>query len=289
MKASWYHLAAIGVVAIWGTTFISTKVILNEGLSPSSIMFYRFAIAYICMWIFSRERLFANNLKDELTLMLAGLCGGTLYFVTENEALKITLASNVSLILCTAPIITMFMNRIFIKDIRLSNRLFVGSAVAMLGVGFVIYNGSNILKINPLGDILCIVAAVSWAIYTIIIKRLDSKYSITFITRKVFLYGLVCLLPMFLFEPLDYDIEVLTKPIVWGNILFLGILASFICFLVWNIIVKKLGAIQTSNYIYLSPLVTLVTAFMVLGETISGVALIGAALILTGVYTTEKR
>lgn len=289
MKTSWYHLAAICVVAIWGTTFISTKLILNEGLSPSSIMFYRFAMAYICMWIFSRERLFAKNLKDELILMLAGLCGGTLYFVTENEALKITLASNVSLILCTAPIITMFMNRIFVKDVRLSNRLFIGSAVAMIGVGFVIYNGSNILKINPLGDMLCIVAAVSWAIYTIIIKQLDSKYSITFITRKVFLYGLICLLPMFIFEPLDFDIKVLMKPVVWGNLLFLGILASFVCFLVWNIIVKKLGAVQTSNYIYLSPLVTLVTAFMVLGETISMVAIIGAVLILTGVYATEKR
>lgn len=289
MKTSWYHLAAICVVAIWGTTFISTKLILNEGLSPSSIMFYRFAMAYICMWIFSRERLFAKNLKDELILMLAGLCGGTLYFVTENEALKITLASNVSLILCTAPIITMFMNRIFVKDVRLSNRLFIGSAVAMIGVGFVIYNGSNILKINPLGDMLCIVAAVSWAIYTIIIKQLDSKYSITFITRKVFLYGLICLLPMFIFEPLDFDIKVLIKPVVWGNLLFLGILASFVCFLVWNIIVKKLGAVQTSNYIYLSPLVTLVTAFMVLGETISMVAIIGAVLILTGVYATEKR
>lgn len=289
MKTSWYHLAAICVVAIWGTTFISTKLILNEGLSPSSIMFYRFAMAYICMWIFSRERLFAKNLKDELILMLAGLCGGTLYFVTENEALKITLASNVSLTLCTAPIITMFMNRIFVKDVRLSNRLFIGSAVAMIGVGFVIYNGSNILKINPLGDMLCIVAAVSWAIYTIIIKQLDSKYSITFITRKVFLYGLICLLPMFIFEPLDFDIKVLMKPVVWGNLLFLGILASFVCFLVWNIIVKKLGAVQTSNYIYLSPLVTLVTAFMVLGETISMVAIIGAVLILTGVYATEKR
>ncbi|KAB3650612.1 EamA family transporter, partial [Phocaeicola vulgatus] len=98
-----YHLMAIITVAIWGTTFVSTKILIQHGLSPSDIFFYRFTLAYLCMWCISYKKLFANRVKDELLLLLAGLCGGTIYFITENTALGITLASNVSLIVCTSP------------------------------------------------------------------------------------------------------------------------------------------------------------------------------------------
>ena len=93
-----FHLIAIVTVIIWGTTFVSTKILIQNGLTPSEIFFYRFVLAYICMWSISRKKFFANSIKDEFLLLLAGLCGGTIYFLTENTALGITLASNVSLI-----------------------------------------------------------------------------------------------------------------------------------------------------------------------------------------------
>ena len=108
-----FHLIAIATVAIWGTTFVSTKILIQHGLTPSEIFFYRFVLAYICMWSISRKKLFANRIKDELLLFLAGLCGGTIYFLTENTALGITLASNVSLIVCTSPILTTFLSYLF--------------------------------------------------------------------------------------------------------------------------------------------------------------------------------
>lgn len=145
-----------------GTTFVSTKILIQHGLSPSDIFFYRFTLAYLCMWCISYKKLFANRIKDELLLLLAGLCGGTIYFITENTALGITLASNVSLIVCTSPVLTTLLSYLFRRKEPFTRHLVYGSIMALIGVGLVVFNGSFILKINPLGDILSLTAALMW-------------------------------------------------------------------------------------------------------------------------------
>ena len=80
-------VTALIVCAIWGETFVSTKILLGNGLMPSDIFFYRFALAYVCIWCFSYKRLWSDNWKDELLLLVLGIMGGSLYFLTENMAL----------------------------------------------------------------------------------------------------------------------------------------------------------------------------------------------------------
>ena len=106
----WFHLMAAVTVAIWGTTFVSTKVLIGYGLSATDILFYRFIMAYICIWFFSPRILWAKSWRDEGVFVLLGLTGGSLYFIAENTALGMTLASNVSLIICTAPILAAFLS-----------------------------------------------------------------------------------------------------------------------------------------------------------------------------------
>ena len=284
-----FHLIAIATVAIWGTTFVSTKILIQHGLTPSEIFFYRFVLAYICMWSISRKKLFANRIKDELLLFLAGLCGGTIYFLTENTALGITLASNVSLIVCTSPILTTFLSYLFKRKEPFTRHLLYGSFMALIGVGLVVFNGSFILKINPLGDFLSLTAALMWAFYCLILKQLDSRYSTVFITRKVFFYGIMTTLPVFLFRPLHWDTSLMLQPVVWGNLLFLGIIASMLCFISWNACVKELGAVRSTNYIYIVPLVTLLTSAIIIDEKITVIALSGCFLILCGVYLAERK
>lgn len=137
----WFHFLAMITVVIWGTTFISTKMLLKEGLSSASIMLLRFLIAYICIWPFTWKSLFAKNLKDEFLFLVAGLSGGSLYFLSENTALSLSLASNVALIVCTAPILTALLFLIFRKEEQMRLSLFIGSTVAFLGVALVIYSG----------------------------------------------------------------------------------------------------------------------------------------------------
>lgn len=287
-KAYWYHIITILTVVIWGTTFVSTKVLIGYGLSPVEILFYRFILAYICIWFVCPRKLFAKNMKDELLFVGTGLCAGSLYFVLENTALKITLASNVSLIICTAPIFTAFLSHLIYRKEQIKSHLIFGSLIALLGVALVVFNGSFILQINPLGDILTILAALSWAFYGIILKRLNGHYSTLFITRKVFFYGIITLLPFILFSSDIFHTNLLSAPLIIANLLFLGVVASLLCYIMWNSAVKELGVIQTSNYIYFVPLVTLLTSAIVINEQITTIAILGSIFILLGVYVAEK-
>jgi drug/metabolite transporter (DMT)-like permease len=284
-----YLLMAVFTVVVWGTTFVSTKILIGCGVTPVSIFFYRFLLAYVAIWFFCPKRVWADTKKDEFLLFGAGLTGGSLYFVAENTALELTLASNVSLIVSTAPLLTAFLSHAFVKGEKLKRTLIYGSLLALTGVAFVVYNGSFILRIKPAGDVLALAASVMWGLYTIILKQLDSRYPVLFITRKVFFYGIISLLPVFCLTPLTVDPVVIFHPTVWGNLFFLGFIASMLCYILWNMAVKHLGAIRTTNYIYFMPLVTLATSAAVIHETITLVALLGAALILGGVYLAERR
>lgn len=282
-----YHLIALFTVAVWGTTFVSTKVLINHGLTPVEIFFFRFLLAYVCICFISPRKLWADTKKDELLLVAAGLCGGSIYFVAENTALGITLASNVSLIVCTAPILTAFLSYFFYKNERVKQNLIYGSFIALAGVALVVFNGSFILKISPVGDLLTLLAALMWAFYCLILKRLGTNYPTLFITRKVFFYGIITLLPVFIVSPLRFQPAVLLEPVVLTNLLFLGFIASMLCYIMWNTAVRELGALRAANYIYIVPLVTLLTSAIAINETITVVALAGSLLILCGVYLAE--
>lgn len=286
-KVYWYYFIAVLTVSIWGITFVSTKVLINNGLSPAEIFFYRFTLAYICMCFLSHDRLFAKNKKDELLFLGSGVCGGSLYFISENTALGITLASNVSLIICTAPILTAFLSY-FLRKEPLKTNLLTGSLIAFIGVALVVFNGSFILKLNPVGDLLTLFAACMWAFYCFILKSLDAKYTTLFITRKVFFYGVVSLLPLFIFQPLHFNPHLIFQPMIIGNLLFLSLIASMLCYIMWNTAVKNLGAIRATNFIYIMPLVTVLTSALVIDEPITVISMIGALLIVGGVYIAER-
>lgn len=284
-----YHLIAILTVAIWGLTFISTKVLITAGLSPKEIFLLRFLIAYVGIWFISPRKLWANGWKDELWLLLGGITGGSLYFLTENMALGITLATNVAFIVCTAPLLTTIFSLLIYKQVKATRFLIGGSLMALVGVALVVYNGSFILKISPLGDFLTLIAALSWAFYSLIMKKMTGRYNTIFITRKIFFYGILTILPAFLFHPWQADLSLLLQPSILFNLLFLGVLASLVCFAVWNVVLKNLGTVRASNYIYLNPLFTLVGSAILLHEHLTVMALIGAAFIMGGVYIAGRK
>lgn len=281
----WYHLLALVTICVWGTTFASTKVLLINGLTPSEIMCYRFGIAYVLSWMCTR-RLFADNLVDELYLALAGFVGGTIYFLSENTAIKFSITSNVALIVCATPVLTALLAILCYKNVRFTRKLAIGSVIALVGIGFVILNGA-VLKINPLGDSLALAAAMSWAIYSVVLRRFDGRYSTWFITRKIFFYGLITMFPVICLDGEPLHLEAFAVPAVAYNILFLGVVASMLCFYSWNLVLLKLGTIRASNYLYTQPIVSLVCSVAVLEEPITYIAGIGTVFILLGIYVAE--
>ena len=283
-----YHIAALFTVAVWGATFVSTKVLIANSLTPAEIFLLRFAIANACISPVSRGRLWAAGWRDELTLAAAGVTGGSLYFLTENMALEFAPASNVSLIVCTAPVWTALLLSLAYRSERMTRRQVAGSALAFAGMVLVVLNGCFVLHLSPRGDLLALSAALLWMVYSLVIKRVGGRYPAIFITRKVFFYGLLTILPVFLFQPFSVDAGVLARPAVWGNLLFLGIIASMLCYILWNAAMHRLGAVRTTYYIYINPLVTILTAALCIGERITAAALAGAALILYGMWRAER-
>ncbi|MDE6173112.1 MAG: DMT family transporter, partial [Bacteroides sp.] len=123
----------------------------------------------------------------------------------------------------------------------------------------------------------------------LIMKEMSGRYGTFFITRKIFFYGILTILPAFAVRPWHFDMHQILQPAVWVNLLFLGVLASLICFAVWNLVLKQLGTVRASNYIYLNPLFTLIGSAFLLGERLTAVAVVGAVCILGGVYLAGKR
>lgn len=283
-------IVALVVVFIWGETFISTKVLITSGLMPADIFIYRFSLAYVCLWAFCPKQLWCDSWKDELVMVLLGIFGGSLYFLSENTALKFSTASNVSILVCSAPLLTALLISLFYKDERMNARQVLGSMIAFAGMALVVLNGSHVLNLNPLGDLLAVGAALTWGFYSLFMKNVSDKYGVRFITRKVFGYGLLTMLPYFSFvSPLNTDPAILSQPAVWGNLVYLGLIASLLCFLTWNWCLPRLGTVRTTNLIYSQPFFTMLIAYVVLGERITWMAVIGTIILIGGMMMAVKR
>lgn len=281
------HVGAMITVTAWGVSFVSTKVLLENGLGPAEIYIYRFTLAYLMILAVCHSRLWANSLRDELLFMACGLCAGSIYFIAENMALEYTFVTNVSLLVTTSPLITTLLMWLIYKNEKPGRGTVIGSVIAFVGVACVIFNSSFVIKMNPLGDILSILAAVSWSIYSLVLKKLNALYSVMFISRKTFFYGVLTAVPFMLFQPQMTSPTALLNVEVWSNLLFLGAFASMLAYILWAQSVKHLGTIKASNYMYISPIITLVASVAFLGESISIVGGIGCALILGGMWLGE--
>jgi len=281
------HLLALLTVSIWGTTFVSTKVLLGA-LTPVEILFYRFLIGYCALFLLYPRTHKMKGPKEELLFFGLGLSGVSLYFLLENTALQFTLATNVGFLSGTVPILTAIVAHFFTTDEKFSRKLFGGFLVAMAGTALVIFNAQVVLKLNPLGDFLALMAPVTWAIYSVLLKKLDPRYNPIYVTRKTFFYGLLTVIPIMIFQGADFiPMKIISLQLVL-NIGFLGLLASALCFVAWNKAVGIIGTIKSSNYIYLIPMISMISSILVLNEKVTTLAVAGGSLILTGVYISER-
>lgn len=293
-----YHLVAFVVVAIWGSTFVFTKMLLQAGLTPAQIFTLRFIIAYFLLACWdvlmhsSSFRLFCSSLKDELLMVTLGITGGSVYFLAENAAMLYTTATNTSLIVCSCPLFAMLLIALFYSQSEPVSRVqVVGSLLAFLGMAVVVLNGRIVLHLSPLGDMLAFGACLCWAVYSILMKPALERYSTVFITRKVFFYGLLTMIPYYLLRPEEADPAVFQtfNFSILFNIFFLGIIASLICFLVWNWVIRQLGTVVATNWVYFNPLTTIVFAWWILNEQITLWFLLGTVFILLGMFLADRK
>lgn len=281
------HITALITIVIWGTTFISTKILLTD-FTPIEILFFRFLLGLLVLTAAYPKRLKITDKKQELTFAAAGLCGICLYYLLENIALTYTMASNVGVIISVAPFFTAVLSHLFLKtEEKLKVPFFVGFIVAMAGICLISFSGSE-LKLNPIGDILAIIAAFVWAVYSLLTRKISGYgYNTIGATRRIFTYGIVFMIPFLFVFDFHLDFEKFIKPEYALNLIYLGLGASALCFVTWNYAVKVLGAVKTSVYIYIVPVITVITSIIVLKEKITWTAAIGTGLTLIGLFLSE--
>ena len=282
------HISALLTILIWGTTFISTKVLL-ETFSPIEILFIRFLIGFIALAILYPQRLKFTNWKNEWLFIGAGASGITFYYLLENIALTMTTASNVGIIITIAPFFTALLSSIFLKTERPGKHFYFGFVVAIIGIVLISYNSNQSPELNPMGDFLALSASIMWAVYSIFTRKISEiGHNTIQTTRRVFFYGLLFMLPLLFIMDFHIDIKQFDSGVTIGNILFLGLGASALCFVTWNFAIRVLGAIKTSVYIYLVPVITVATSVIVLQEPLTLTLVIGAVLTLTGLWLSES-
>jgi len=282
------HLAAAFSIFIWGITFVSTKILLDV-FTPIEILILRFTIGYIVLTLVYPRRMGICSRSEEMLMMAAGLCGVTLYFLFENIALTYTYASNVGVIISIAPFFTAILAHFFLTGEKLRLNFFVGFLAAIMGIFLISFNGITVLQLNPIGDLLAVLAAGVWAIYSVITRKISTLgYHTIQTTRRIFFYGLLFMIPALPFFNINWSLKPLFQPVYLFNLLFLGMLASALCFVTWSLAVKWVGATKTAVYIYLVPVITVATSVIVLQERLTGLAVLGIALTLLGLVISER-
>ncbi len=283
------HITALVTIMIWGTTFISTKILLAD-FTPIEILFFRFLLGLLVLIVIYPKRLKIKDKKQEIIFVAAGLCGICLYYLLENIALTYTMASNVGVIISVAPFFTAVLSHVFLKtEEKLKVQFFVGFVVAMIGICLISFNGKE-LELNPIGDILAVAAAFVWAVYSLLTRKISS-YGLNTIgtTRKIFTYGILFMLPFLFVFDFNLDVQKVIKPEYALNLIYLGVGASALCFVTWNYAVGVLGAVKTSVYIYIVPVITATSSVIVLKEEITWMAVIGIGLTLIGLFFSESK
>ena len=283
-------MANIGMfvtATMWGLSFVSTKVLTDNGLHPVEIYLYRFIIAYLVLLSFTFKYIRSYSWRDELLFMFLGLSGGSIYFIAENIAIKETAVANVSLITTLSPLITTFLMGALYRSERPGRWIVIGSVIALIGVSLIILGGGAEAELHPIGDLLALGAAISFSVYSLVIKKINPTYSTWFITRKTFFYGILTALPFLLIEPEIAPLSTLTRAEVWGNLAFLSLVCSLGAYVFMAVAVKAIGPVKTNNYLYLQPVVTMLAGMIILSEPVAWTGWLGCFLILGGLWLGE--
>lgn len=280
---------ALLVSVVWGTTFISTKILLRA-LHPVEIMIFRFIIAWVVLFLCSPKPLRPKSLKSELPFVAAGITGLTFYFVLENYALTFALASTVGIIISASPMFTALLLWVCRRAKRPTSAFFFGFVIAMAGITLISIAKGEALGFNLIGCLLALGSAFSWGAYGVCIELTQGAGLTDLqVTRKVFFWGLLFTLPFLFFNQLDLTVVRFSDPVMLFNILYLGLGASALCFVAWNKAVIFIGSVATNVYLYLMPVISLVASAIILREPVTPYAVGAVLLIMLGLWLSQRQ
>ena len=273
----------------WGLSFLGTKTLL-ENYSPVEIILFRYTLSYIGLFLILPKPFLFKDLKFELLCFLAAIFGVSIYQYLENIAIDKTSASNVSIIISCSSFFTAIFTTLILRSEKIGVNFLIGFIFSLVGVILVSFNGAVHFEFNPFGDFMTLMCAVLWGLYSVTVSKLNqTKVKLVFITRRIMLYGVIQIIPIFLISHGRIDFTRFASSYNWFWLLFLGILCGTICFLTWNYSVNVLGPVKTSLAMYVQPIVTIIFGALWFGEKIKLMGMIGTIVVIGGlVISTTK-
>lgn len=281
------NLAMLFTVVCWGISFISIKIVVSE-IPPITTACIRFLITSIFLFWALKKIEPTHQIKKNIMpkLALGGFLGITLYFCCENTGIKLTTASNASLITSLVPILAIGLDIVFFKS-KISLSKICGIIIALIGTYLIITASGNVdfSSDNFKGNMFMIGAMTSWAFYTILNKFLQDKHSALFLVTYQTIFGALFLIPLSLFEFNSWHSFSLSA---FGNILFLSILCSALCYFLYSYSLKNLDVTVTTIYLNLTPVIGIISGYLILNETILPIQLLGGLLVITSIYIANR-
>lgn len=278
------HFLAIFTIFVWGTTFISTKVLLRE-FNSTEIVCFRLLIGFVVLFCMKPKIMKFQSLKKELMYLAAAVCGVSVYQILENLALSYSYASTTSVIISAAPLFTAILASIVFKT-KCTLRFFIGFVIAISGIIFV--NINKDMGFNLKGVLVALAAVCMWAVYSVLGKFFTGDgISVIQVTRRIFLYGIIVLIPFWFIFDCRFGFERFANPVNLLNMLFLGGVASALCFVTWNSATKRIGVVPTGVYMYGIPVVTVIFSIIILDEGFTYLTAIGIVLTLGGLFVSS--
>jgi drug/metabolite transporter (DMT)-like permease len=273
-------------MAIWGSTFVVTKAVLEEA-EPFFVVVARLAIALVVLWpLLAWQRNDLSTMSFRPVFVALGLLGVVGNFGLQTLGLVYTGAADAALIIALTPLPIAVLAAVFLRE-QLGARQLTGIAVSIVGVVLITGLGAEAGAAAILGDLLILASTFSWAGYTLLTRRIAATYSAATITTAGIGWGLAFLLPLAVVEAVAVSPPELS-PLGIGAVTYLGVAASAATFLLWNYALKSIAASVAGTFLNLIPAFGLVFALLA-GESLSSIQLAGGAAVALGVWLGASR
>jgi drug/metabolite transporter (DMT)-like permease len=286
-------IEALFAVIVWGASFVATKVAIQSGLKPDAIVWLRFAIGVIILGaaVAVNRQFRLPDKKDWSYFALLGFIGITFHQWLQSTGLVTTQATTTGWIVSTIPVFMALLGWLVLKE-SLRWLQWAGILLSAFGVLMVVTHGnlSTLVtgKLGTVGDLLILISAPNWAIFSVLSRRGLNKYPATLMMFYVMTFGWIFSSILFFATGGPAQIGPVSGA-GWVSIAFLGIFCSGLAYVFWYDALQVLPVAQTGAFLYFEPLVTVIVAVFFLSEDITLAVVLGGAIILAGVWMVNRK
>lgn len=283
------YVSIVLAMLFWSFSFVWVKIVY-EVYNPLSTVLIRLIMSSILLFAIGKSIGKIQKIKkqDRFPLLLLAFFEPFLYFMGESFGLKYVSSTLGAVIISTIPLFSPIAAYLFYKE-KIGIRTLIGIFVSIIGVGIIIFNKNFDLIASPIGISLMFLAVASAVGYSIVLKRLASKYNPLTLISYQNLQGIGLFLPFFLI--FDYQNFINANPTqeTWIALLELSVFASSLAFIFFTYGLKYLGITKSNIFINAIPVFTAIFAFFVLNETLNFQKMLGISIVIGGLFLSQAK